>query len=267
MKPFWSAFLLGLLLACAGIATFFYVSVSRRLELQRGLWELKPVLVLAKDVPMGHSLTFEDLSQRSFPAQFISPSMVPPAAVQTVLGQTVSMTMQAGDILLWASFADHSAPDACFVEIAPKVRAAGVTAREAMITRFGEQLGTPLAEPEPAAMPKVDASGEVSSIVVLTQDVPEGQVLEESMLAIGKRPSYLVTASSVPAEKLREVVGARAIVALQAKDALMWQMMDDAKQPRRVGSCILQAAPAQDEARARATREEAAAFVRGQEAH
>jgi hypothetical protein len=56
------------------------------------------------------------------------------------------------------------------------------------------------------------------------------------------------------------------VVALQPKDALMWQMLDDAGQPRLVASCVSEANCAITEARARVTREETAAFVRGLEA-
>ncbi len=46
----------------------------------------------------------------------------------------------------------------------------------------------------------------------------------------------------------------------------MWQMLDDAGQPRLVASCVSEANCAITEARARVTREETAAFVRGLEA-
>jgi Flp pilus assembly protein CpaB len=265
MKPFLHSFFAGLALASAGVAAFTFVAVSRRVDTDRKEWELRPIVVAAQDVRMGETISFDVLSQRSIPARFITDSMVPPADVMLVINRPINMPLQAGDALLWPVFVDTSAPDACFKAIVAKVNAAGEAARHGALARFEERIEGPLPKPEPVPELKADASGEVS-IVVLTAEVPAGEVIDESMLAAGKFPSNLVTASFVPAERLRDVVGTRTVVPLQPKDALMWQMLDNARQPRRTISCALEAATALDEARARAIREETAAYVRSLEA-
>lgn len=264
MKPFLLSLFTGLALASAGVVAFTFVNVSRKVDEARKEWELKPIVVAARDIRMGETLTFDLLSQRSIPARFVTDSMVLPADVMLVINRPASMPLQAGDALLWAVLADTSAPDACFKAIIAKVNAAGEAARDGALARFEERIGGPLPEPDPVPALKADASGEIS-IVVLTAEVPVGRVIDESMLAVGKFPGYLVTASFVPAERLRDVVGARAVVPLQPKDALMWQMLDNAERPRRQMSCVLEAGTALDEARARVIREETAAYVRGLE--
>jgi Flp pilus assembly protein CpaB len=265
MKPFILAFLGGLVLASTFIAVAAFVKVSPLLEGVRKEWALTPIVVMARDVGVGEPITGDAIRSRSLPARFITDSMVLPNDVHQVVNRPSPLPLKAGDVLLWGMFADHSAQDACFTAIVAKVNAAGDAARDGVLSRFEERMGVPLPTPEPGPSLKADASGEVS-IVVLKAEVPEGTVLDESMLAVGKLPGALATASLVPAEQLRDVIGTRAVVPLQPKDALMWQMLDDAEQPRRVGGCVLEVDGAMTEARARATREETTAFVRGQEA-
>ncbi|HYI00657.1 SAF domain-containing protein [Hyalangium sp.] len=227
---------------------------------------LATVLVLARDVKAGQVLTNKDLKQVSLHAEHTINSAVPVTDRKLVVGRRLSKVLQAGDPLLWAAFADNTATDECFKTLQPKVKAAGVAARDAEIARFQKQSGAALPKPERAPVPKVDAKGH-ADILMVTADVPEGAVLDESMLKARRFPDALVTASLIPAEQLRDIVGARTLVPLQAKDPLMWQMLDDAARPRQEGSCVLAAAAALNTAREQATREGTAAFVRGKESH
>lgn len=266
MKPFWLSFLAGWVLVSAAIATFAFVTFAPRVEQEKKDWALIPVVVMSSDVSEGRALTFDYLTQRSIPARFVTGSMVRPNDVSFVIDRAPTIPLNAGEILLWSAFADNSATDACFAAIAPKVRAAGVSAREVAITRLEQGRGAPLPAPEPLPVPQADASGNVS-VVVFTAHVPEGKVLEESMLAVGQLPKEMVTASLVPADRLRDVIGTRLLVEVEPTDSLRWQMLDDAQRPRRSVSCSNEAAAAQQVARDRATREECAAFMSGQEAH
>ncbi|MBN1208104.1 MAG: hypothetical protein JXB05_24785 [Myxococcaceae bacterium] len=266
MKLSVPAFLAGLLPMSAVVATLLFNQASRRIEQGHQEWALRPVVVAAEDIPAGKPITYGIIAQRSIPAWFVTGSMVPPADAAAVINRPANVTLHAGDALRWTMFADHSAPDACFRAIVAKVNAAGEAARDGAISRFESRMGAPLPEPEPPRLPKSDSSGEVP-VIVLTAEVREGTVLEESMLAVGKLPRLLVTASFIPADRLRDAVGARTLVPLQPRDALMWQMLDDAERPRRAASCVAEATAALDEARHRVTSEETAAFVRGQEAH
>ena len=265
MKTFFLCFLAGLVLAAVAMTAIRVSTYPARIGRVRAGWDLVPTVVAGRDVPEGQALTFEDLTQRQLPSQFVSGSVVRPEDVSRVVGRAPSMPLKQGDLLLWAAFTDYSATDECFSAIAPRVTAAKDEARQDALASFQARMGAPLPEPEPVPVPPADASGEVA-IVVLEAQVDEGQVLEASMLGIGKRPKALVTASFVPADKLREVTGARVLVTLEANDALMWQMLDDARQPRRAFSCMLEVGKTLNEAHERARREEAAAFVRGKEA-
>lgn len=265
MKPFTLSFIAGLVLACAGVAAAAFMTVTSRLEAVRKDWGLVPVVVMAADLSMGEPIIFDVISQRSLPRRFVTDSMVKPVDALGVVNRPVNLSLQKGDVLLMGMLADHSATDACFVAISAKVNAAGEAAREEAISRFEERMGSPLPAPDPVPAPKADASGEYS-LVVATADIPEGTVITESMLTVSKFPSTMVTASFIPAEHLRDIVGTRAVSPIQARDALMWQLLDHAQRPRRVVSCVLEANAAQDEARKRTTKEETAAYVRSLEA-
>ncbi|PTL83580.1 SAF domain-containing protein [Vitiosangium sp. GDMCC 1.1324] len=264
MKPEIRSFLAGMVLSSALIVVFCFIVVSHRVWRMREQWEPKPVVALSADLPVGEPITLELLTQRSLPASFVTDSMVRPDDVHKLVGRPAPVSLQAGDVLLWGMFADHTTQDACFQAVVSKVNAAGDAARDGVLARFEERMGTPLPTPEPVPALTAYALGEVS-VVVLKSKVPKGTVLDRSMLDVGMWPDALATASFVPAERLGDVIGARTVVELQPKDALMWQMLDDAEQPRRVASCVSEANGAIDEARARATRKETAAFVRGQE--
>jgi Flp pilus assembly protein CpaB len=265
MKPFILPFLAGLLLSSAVVAGVAFVTVSPRLEALRKEWAPTPIVVVASDLRTGESITFDTISQRSIPARFVTDSMVKPAEAHLLTDRPAPIPLQQGDVLLMGMFMDHSAADACFVAIAAKVNAAGEAARDEAISRFEQRRGGPLPAPDPVPALKADVAGEYS-LVVAKIDIAEGSVIDESMLTVGKFPSMMVTASFVPAEQLRDIVGARAVYPIQAKDALMWQLLDNAQRPRRVVSCAAEADAAKEEARKRATSEEIAAYVRGLEA-
>ncbi|MBN1206407.1 MAG: hypothetical protein JXB05_15960 [Myxococcaceae bacterium] len=264
MKPFILSFLAGLVLASVAVAGVAFFALSPRIREVRQEWALTPVLVMAQDLSAGEQITYDVLSQRAIPARFVTDSMVRPEEAPSLIKRPLPLALKAGDILLWGMFADHSAPDACFAAISPKVHAAGQTARDEAISRFGERMGDPLPTPDPVPVLKADASGEIS-VVVAAAEIPEGKVIDASLLTVGKFPSYMLTSSFVPAEQLRELVGTRAVLPIQAKDALMWQLLDHAERPKRVITCMSEAGAAKSEARKRTMSEEAAAFVRGQE--
>lgn len=264
MKHFFLSFFAGLVVAFVAVAAVAWFTIAPRIAEVRNTWALKSVVVMQQDLPVGESITFDTLTQRYLPAQFVTDSMVAPDDVSGVVNRPAPVPLKAGDVLLWGMFADHSATDACFTSIIAKVRAAGEAARADAISRFGERVGAPLPTPDPVPALKADASGEVSVVVAATE-IAEGKVIDASMLTVGKFPKNMVTASFVPAEQLRDIVGTRAVVPLQPKDAMMWQLLDDADRPRRAISCASEAGTAMDEARKSATREEAAAFTRGKE--
>ena len=265
MRTFILWALAGVVVGAVLVASVAFIALAPRVDAARKGWDLKPVVVASRDVAEGQVLTFEDLTQRALPEQFVTPSVVRPEDAPRIVGRAPSMALKQNDVLLWAAFTDYSATDECFSAIASRVSAAKDEARDGALARFEARMGAPLTEPQPVPEPKPNAEGEVG-VLVLKKEIPQGQVLEESMLQSVLRPRELVTASSVPADMLKAVAGARVLVALEANDALMWQMLDDAKRPRRVANCMLSVGAAMNEAHERARRDEAAAYVRGKEA-
>lgn len=68
-------------------------------------YNLVPVVVAAVDMPEGTLVTFDHISQRSVPEQFVTSSVVKPDSASYVVGQRLQNAVQAGDPLRWADFA------------------------------------------------------------------------------------------------------------------------------------------------------------------
>jgi Flp pilus assembly protein CpaB len=102
----------GLVSACllGGGAAFV---VEKRLEKQyRAGWNLVPVVVAAVDVPADTVVTFDMISQRSLPEQFVTDSSVKPDSASYIVNESIHRAAQAGDPLLWQSFVDRPCLDA-----------------------------------------------------------------------------------------------------------------------------------------------------------
>jgi pilus assembly protein CpaB len=67
-------------------------------------YNLVPVVVVAVDVPAGTVLTFDMISQRSVPEQFVTSSVVKPDSASYVVNQRVVNDLQAGDPVRWSDF-------------------------------------------------------------------------------------------------------------------------------------------------------------------
>ena len=97
-------FLATLLLSVAG-----YSWIQRKVvEAKRG-WNLVPVVVAAQDIPEGSVVTFDVISQRSVPEQFVTSSVVKPDSASYVVNHRVLVPLQAGDMLLWSQFESEKA--------------------------------------------------------------------------------------------------------------------------------------------------------------
>ena len=53
--------------------------------------------------PRGTVVTFDMISQRSVPEQFVTSSVVKPDSASYIVNQKVLVPLQAGDLLLWTS--------------------------------------------------------------------------------------------------------------------------------------------------------------------
>jgi len=105
-ESFVSGLLVGILIAGAilGFVSVTWVKKAGA-DARRG-WVLKPVVVAAVDLPEGQRLTYEMISQRSVPEQFVTDSNVSPGAAPSILNKTVAVPVHAGDPILWSHFLD-----------------------------------------------------------------------------------------------------------------------------------------------------------------
>ncbi|MFL5320479.1 MAG: Flp pilus assembly protein CpaB [Myxococcaceae bacterium] len=86
----------------AGVVS--YSAVQRTIHQAKAGWNLVPVTVAADDIPEGTIVTYEMVSQRAVPEQFITSSVVKPDSAQYIVNQKVLVPLQKGDPLLWSQF-------------------------------------------------------------------------------------------------------------------------------------------------------------------
>jgi len=116
--PLFIALGLGLL---AG--AFAYLAIKKKeADVRRG-WNLVPVVVAAQDVAEGTVVTFDMISQRSVPEQFVTSSVVRPESANYVVNQKVLVALQAGDPLLWTQFETTKAAERLSTKVQKKTRA------------------------------------------------------------------------------------------------------------------------------------------------
>src|SRR5438270_376385 len=92
-------FVLGILGAVVG-----YSAVKKAEADARRGWNLVPVVVAAKDIAENTVVTFDMISQRSTPEQFVTSSVIKPDSASYVINQKILVPVQAGDPLLWSEF-------------------------------------------------------------------------------------------------------------------------------------------------------------------
>jgi pilus assembly protein CpaB len=96
--------LAGIVIAsCTGGVVGYTVGLQRAEKLRKG-WNLVPVVVAAVDIPAGTAVTFENISQRSVPEQFVTGSVILPASAGSIINQKVLVPLRPNDPLLWSQF-------------------------------------------------------------------------------------------------------------------------------------------------------------------
>ena len=100
---------IGLVIACLGSAVGF-VYVKRAGENARKGWNLVPVVVAAVDITENTVVTFDQISQRSVPEQFVTSSVIKPDSASYIVNQKILVPVQAGDPLLWTQFETKKQP-------------------------------------------------------------------------------------------------------------------------------------------------------------
>ncbi|MFP2932648.1 Flp pilus assembly protein CpaB [Pyxidicoccus sp. 3LG] len=122
--PLVVALVLGLL---AGVIAYSAIK-KKEADVRRG-WNLVPVVVAAQDVPEGTVITFEMISQRSVPEQFVTSSVVRPDSASYVVNQKVLVALQSGDPLLWSQFETTKAAERLSTKVQRKARAITIEAK------------------------------------------------------------------------------------------------------------------------------------------
>ncbi len=106
---------------CAGLAAFAGVR-NKEKQVRRG-WNLVPVVVAAQDITEGSVVSYDMVSQRAIPEQFVTSSVVKPDSANYVVGQRVLVPLQAGDPLLWSQFETSKAAEKLSTIVQKKGRA------------------------------------------------------------------------------------------------------------------------------------------------
>jgi len=121
--PLIVALVLGLL---AGVVAYSAIK-KKESDVRKG-WNLVPVVVAQKDLPEGTVVTFEMISQRSVPEQFVTSSVVKPDSASYIVNQKILVPVQAGDPLLWSQFETTKAAERLSTKVQKKTRAISLSA-------------------------------------------------------------------------------------------------------------------------------------------
>jgi pilus assembly protein CpaB len=121
--PLVAAVVMGLF---AGVVSFSAIK-KKEADVRRG-WNLVPVVVSAIDISEGTVVTFDMISQRSVPEQFVTSSVVKPDSASYIVNQKVLVPVQAGDPLLWSQFETTKAAERLSTKVQKKARAITIDA-------------------------------------------------------------------------------------------------------------------------------------------
>jgi len=121
--PLVVALVLGLL---AGVVAYSAIK-KKESDVRKG-WNLVPVVVASQDIPEGTVITFDMISQRSVPEQFVTSSVVKPDSASYIVNQKVLVPLQAGDPLLWSQFETTKAAERLSTKVQKKTRAVTIEA-------------------------------------------------------------------------------------------------------------------------------------------
>lgn len=83
---------------------FNYQLIKRQEAVARHGWNLVPVVVAAVDIEPRTVITFDLVSQRSIPEQFVTAEMVKPDSASYIVNVPSAAKLYAGDVLLWGFF-------------------------------------------------------------------------------------------------------------------------------------------------------------------
>ena len=97
---------IGFCFSCGLGGVGVYVLERREHKRVRAGWNLIPVIIANQDISAGSTVSFDVVSQRPIPEQFVTSSVVKPDSASYVIGQKILVPLQAGDPLMWFMFED-----------------------------------------------------------------------------------------------------------------------------------------------------------------
>lgn len=97
--------------------------IKRKEKEVKAGWNLVPVIVANQDLAEGTVITYEMVSQRPIPEQFVTSSIVKPDSASYIIGQKVLVPLQTGDPLLWSQFETSKAAEKLSTIVQKKGRA------------------------------------------------------------------------------------------------------------------------------------------------
>lgn len=100
-----------------------YMGIESEKKRVKAGWNLVPVIVAAQDIPEGTQVSFDMVSQRPIPEQFVTSSVVKPDSSSYIVGQKVLVPLQSGDPLLWSQFETSKAAEKLSTIVQKKGRA------------------------------------------------------------------------------------------------------------------------------------------------
>lgn len=205
-------------------------------------------LVATADLPAFTALAAEHVRAVAVDRETTTPSLVGGNELPLVVGEKLRAPIKRGDPLTWQLFLNTPAFEqlaACVKAIRPRVEAAGSAARKTAISAF--------AASRPATKPAVARAAVGVTVVVAAAHIPEAAALEEGLLTTVDFPTGSVTASFVPGDGRKALLGARTRVPLQQGDPVLWQFIDGTG----LAACEVSAQDAIAAARAAAAASEA----------
>ena len=119
--------IVALVLSLAAGAVAFSAIKKKEADVRRG-WNLVPVVVAAVDIAEGTVISFDMISQRQVPEQFVTSSVVKPDSASYIVNQKVLVPLQAGDPLLWSQFETTRAAERLSTKVQKRARAITIDA-------------------------------------------------------------------------------------------------------------------------------------------
>ncbi len=118
----------GLLALLAGVFVWRYLE-EKKLEIRKG-WNLRQIVVAAREMPEGTIVSTDDVSQREVPEQFVTDSVITPENYNYIINQKISVPVKRGDPILWTQFQQNKGFERLSSVVQQRGRAVSISVTE-----------------------------------------------------------------------------------------------------------------------------------------